>query len=223
MQLIHAVFEPQGDGPHPTILALHGWGANALDLLGLAPYLCSGRFLVLCPQGPVTTRIGEGMIGYGWFPLTLGRPPELAEVLSAKGQLEQFLDACAARYPIDPKKLVVLGFSQGGVMAYSLALSKPERFAALVVLSSWLTQELVDAISPSPGIENLATLVQHGSEDELIEVDRARGSIEVLRALRIPVTYREYDMGHEIGPRSLVDLSAWIQEKLFSRLIVAGV
>ena len=37
MHLIHAIFEPPGDGPHPTILALHGRGANALDLLGLAP------------------------------------------------------------------------------------------------------------------------------------------------------------------------------------------
>ena len=42
MHLIHALFEPPGDGPHPTILALHGRGANALDLLGLAPYLCGG-------------------------------------------------------------------------------------------------------------------------------------------------------------------------------------
>ena len=53
MHLIHAIFEPHGSGPHPTILALHGRGAHALDLLGLAPYLCGGRCLVLCPQGPL--------------------------------------------------------------------------------------------------------------------------------------------------------------------------
>ena len=44
MQLIHTIFEPKGEGPHPTILALHGWGASALDLLGLALYLCNGRW-----------------------------------------------------------------------------------------------------------------------------------------------------------------------------------
>ena len=65
MQLIHAFYEPIGDGPHPTILTLHGRGANAMDLLGLAPYLASGRFLVLCPQGPVQMPIGPGAVGYG--------------------------------------------------------------------------------------------------------------------------------------------------------------
>ena len=45
---------------------------------------------------------------------------------------------CCARYPVNPRKLVVLGFSQGGVMAYDLVLREPERFAGLVALSSWL-------------------------------------------------------------------------------------
>ncbi len=222
MQLIHAIFEPQGEGPHPTILALHGWGANGLDLVGLAPYLCAGRFLVICPQGPVTTPIGAGAIGYGWYPLRMGAPPDIPAMLAAKRQLDEFIRACFARYPIDSRKLVVLGFSQGGALAYQLALSDPERFAALVVLSSWLSEEIVDAIKPSASCQNLSTLVQHGSEDELIEVDRARKSVEILRTLRVPITYREYDMGHEIGPRSLRDLSAWLQEKIFSSLIVAG-
>jgi hypothetical protein len=35
MDLVHAAFEPSGDGPHPTIIAMHGWGSNALDLMGL--------------------------------------------------------------------------------------------------------------------------------------------------------------------------------------------
>ena len=42
MNLVHTVFQPSGKGPHPTILALHGRGANALDLLGLAPNICNG-------------------------------------------------------------------------------------------------------------------------------------------------------------------------------------
>ena len=68
MNLVHAIFEPQGAGPHPTLLTLHGWGANALDLLGLAPYLCGGKFLLLCPQGPLQVPLGGAGVGYGWFP-----------------------------------------------------------------------------------------------------------------------------------------------------------
>lgn len=219
MELLHTIFEPRGEGPHPTILALHGWGASALDLIGLASYLCSGRFLVICPQGPLEMSIGPGAVGSGWFPLTMGSPPNVPAILSAREQLRTFLDSCLVRYPIDRKKLIVLGFSQGGVMAYSLVLNQPERFAALLALSSWLPQELVNALSAPVNGQGLPTLIHHGSQDELIAVDRARDSVEILRNLRVPVTYREYDMGHEISPRSLGDLSTWLQEKVLSPIV----
>jgi len=221
VELIHTLYEPSGAGPHPTILTLHGRGANALDLLGLAPYLCGGKFLMLCPQGPLESPIGPNAVGYSWYPMSMGGPPDIDAMLSSQKKLRQFLDDYLKRYPIDPRKLVVLGFSQGGVMAYSLALADPERFAALAVLSSWLPEELVPQLTIPDSIPSLPTLVQHGSEDPMIEVGRAQESIERLRQLRLPLTYREYDMGHEISPKSLTDLSAWLEEKVFSSIVIA--
>lgn len=220
MNLIHTIYEPSGVGPYPTILTLHGRGANALDLLGLAPYLCNGKFLMICPQGPLETPIGPDAFGYAWYPMSMGGPPDIGAILSSRKMLQQFLDTCLQRYPIDAKKLVVLGFSQGGVMAYSLALSSPERFAGLAVLSSWLPKELIAKLSIKEGVQSLPTVMQHGSQDQMIEVQRARDSVEQLRALRVPLTYREYDMGHEITPRGLSELSAWLEEKVLSPIIV---
>jgi len=214
MNLIHTIYEPSGGGPHPTILTLHGRGANAFDLLGLAPYICNGKFLMICPQGPLETPIGPGAVGYAWYPMTMGGPPDVGAILSSREKLQAFLDECLARYPIDARKLALLGFSQGGVMAYSLALSHPERFAALAVLSSWLPKELISELAVKETVQSLPTLVQHGTEDQLIELQRSRDSVEQLRALRLPVTYREYDMGHEITPRGLSELSAWLDEKV---------
>ncbi|HEX9445826.1 MAG TPA: alpha/beta hydrolase-fold protein [Candidatus Binatia bacterium] len=222
MQLAHAIFEPSGDGPHPAILALHGWGAGAQDLLGLAPYLSDGRFLTICPQGPLEVPLGPHAVGYGWFPLTMGRPPDLPAILSARDRLRAFLDSALERYPIDRKKLVVLGFSQGGVMAYGLALAEPERFAAVAVLSSWLPKELAalfSAVDAKDGKKLPPVLVQHGARDELIQIERARESIETLRPLGADAAYREYDMAHEISAKSLADLSAWLEEKVLSPLI----
>ena len=94
MNLVHAAYEPEGEGPHPTLIALHGWGANALDLLGLAPHLAGGRFLVLCPQGSLSFPIGPGMNGFGWFPLTAGAPPDpraFADALGIEPALERLL------------------------------------------------------------------------------------------------------------------------------------
>jgi phospholipase/carboxylesterase len=216
VQLIHTIYEPGGDGPHPTLLTLHGRGASAFDLLGLAPHLCNGKCLMICPQGPLETPIGPGSVGYAWYPMSMGGPPDITAILASREKLQHFLDECLKRYPIEARKLVVLGFSQGGVMSYSLALANPERFAALAVLSSWLPQELVTQLAIGAGVQSLPTLVQHGTQDSMIEVGRARDSVERLRELPVALTYREYEMGHEIRPRSLGDLSAWLEEKLMA-------
>jgi phospholipase/carboxylesterase len=167
--------------------------------------------MMICPQGPLETPIGPDTVGYEWFPMSMGGPPDVAAILSSQKRLLAFLDQCLQRYPIDAKKLAVLGFSQGGLMAHSLAFAHPERFAALAALSSWLPKELVQELSIGEGVRSLPALVQHGTRDPMIEVDRARDSVERLRDLKVPLTYREYDMGHEITPRSLTDLSAWLE------------
>jgi phospholipase/carboxylesterase len=222
VQLIHTIYEPGGSGPHPTILTLHGRGANAFDLLGLAPYICNGKCLLICPQGPLETPIGPGATGYAWYPMSLGGPPDVVAMTSSKRKLEAFLDECAERYPMDQKKSVALGFSQGGVMAYSLALVNPQKFAALAVLSSWLPKELMAQLAIGDTVQSLPTLVQHGLQDSVIEVARARESVERLRERRVPLTYREYEMGHEIVPKTLSDLSAWLEEKVLSPIVVGS-
>jgi phospholipase/carboxylesterase len=216
VNLIHTIYQPPGEGPFPTILTLHGRGANAFDLLGLAPYLCGGKFLIICPQAPLETPIGPEAVGYAWYSMSLGGPPDVQGMLSSQQLLRNFLDECFERYAIDLTKLVVLGFSQGGVMAYSLALANPARFAALAVLSSWLPPELEALLNVSDKVQALPTLVHHGTQDPTIEVQRARSSVERLRELKVPLTFREYEMGHEIRPRSLSDLSAWLKETLAS-------
>jgi phospholipase/carboxylesterase len=217
VQLIHTIYQPPGAGPFPTILTLHGRGANAFDLLGLAPLLCGGKFLMICPQGPLETPIGPEAMGYAWYPMSMGGRPDVEAILSSQKQLLAFLDECLKSYPIDVKKLAILGFSQGGVMAYSLALANPERFAALAVLSSWLPKELLSQTKVSDAVRSLPTFIQHGTQDFTIEVARARSSVETLRGLHVPLIFREYEMGHEITPRTLSDLSAWLEEKIIKR------
>jgi predicted esterase len=53
----------------------------------------------------------------------------------------------------------------------------------------------------------------------MIEVERARNSVETLRQLHVPLTFREYEMGHEIRPSSLSDLSAWFEQKVLSPIV----
>ena len=215
MNLLHAVHVPAGDGPFPTVIALHGWGASALDLLGLAPLLHGGRALVLCPEGPVEVPIGRGLVGHGWFPLVPGEPPDPEELRKGAAALRELFAVARERYPIDPERVVLLGFSQGGAMAYEWALSEPESVAGLIALSTWLPEPLADAVGRRPGQENLPVLVLHGTEDTMVPVDRARASRERLRDFGVQLMYRELTMAHEISGEALRLIARWLDERPF--------
>ena len=218
---MHTAHVPAGDGPFPTILALHGWGASAHDLLGLAPYLQGGEALVLCPQGPVAFETGPGQRGHGWFPISSGTPMDPVAFVRGRGVLAAWLDEATSRYPIDRKNLAVLGFSQGGVMAFDLVLRAPERFAGLAALSTWLPDDLANAIPASDALTSFPVLVQHGTKDPMIPLERAIETRDRLARLHVDLSYREYEMEHAISPESLRDLVAWLDEKVLRPIRLA--
>jgi phospholipase/carboxylesterase len=213
MSLLYTAHIPAGEGPFPAIIALHGWGASAHDLLGLAPLLHGGRAVTLCPQGSVTVPFGGGQYGYGWFQLHPGMPPDIEAFQHAAAALREFIDMALARYPVDPARVVVTGFSQGGMMAYELALRQPSRFAGLAALSSWFPAPLAETLPKLPEHEGFPVLILHGTQDDRIEVERARESREALRPYGISLTYREFDMRHEIRQDALRVLLQWLDQK----------
>jgi phospholipase/carboxylesterase len=214
MDLLYAAHVPAGDGPFPTVLALHGWGSSAHDLLGLAPVLNRGDALVLSPQGPVVVRMPDGPVGYGWYPVggDGGGSPE--EVGGALERILGFLEVAKERYAIDPEKIVVLGFDQGGALAFDLALGDSSRFAGLAALSSWLPDQLAVQTSSDSAHQDLPVLIVHGTGDPVVPVERAREARQRLTALGLPLTYREYEMGHEICADALRDLVTWLDDKV---------
>jgi phospholipase/carboxylesterase len=221
MDLLHTAHVPAGDGPFPTVIAIHGWGASAHDLIGLAPILHGGEALVICPQGPFALQVAPGMAGYGWFPLASGRPPDPLEFARASRSLGEFIEAACARYPVDRRHLVLLGFSQGGVMAYDLFLRDPTRYAGLAALSSWLPGDLARIVPASEAHKGRPVLVMHGTQDPMIPIERARESRDALLPLGVALSYREFDMAHEISPDALRALIGWLEDKVLGLIQLA--
>lgn len=211
----HGVWHPSGgDGLLPTIVAFHGHGAHGQDLMGLAPFLGGGRSLLLFPEAQYLLQ--PGALSYTWFASSgdLRRTPE--EFERVIGLIRDFIDEALTKYGGDPNRVALLGFSQGGSIAYRLGLGEPERWRGVAALSTWLPEEAEAAghAADPAGIAALPMLIQHGTQDPQITLDRARDSKTRLEALGAKPDYREYPMAHQIGNGSLRDLALWTQRVL---------
>ncbi len=209
MNLQHVVRPPRsaGPAPHPTLLLLHGLGADENDLIELAGELDPGLFVVSA-RAPF-----RYVIGYAWYSLESIGEVEPKTFATGFARLSQFVDALPAAYPVDPRRFFTLGFSQGAVMASALLLTRPSVVAGSILLSGYLPDNLrlnVDAA----GLVGRPVFLGHGAQDPLISVDLARKMRDYLVRAGVDLTYREYAIVHTIGPEELSDLAAWLGNRM---------
>ncbi len=213
LSLVHLVHQPilEEDAP-PLLLLLHGVGSNEHDLFALAPFL-DERFLIISARAPNTLEPGS----YAWFDVdfTPQGPiidPEQAE--ASRKALIAFLDEAVTAYGADPKQVYLMGFSQGAIMSASVALTRPELVAGVVLMSGRILPEIQPLMAPSEQLAGLPFLVVHGTADTVLPIHHGRASRQLLSSLPVELTYYEYPMGHEISQESLADVTAWLSSQL---------
>ena len=205
-----APFDEKHAGLHPTLVLLHGRGANEEDLLGLVPYL-SPRLLCIAARAPF--EFGNG--GYTWYDLREVGSPNTDQFMHSYELLAQFLEDIQKHYPVDPQKMILLGFSMGTVMAYSLALTKPEKINGVIAHSGYIPVDTPLRFK----LESLAGtsfFVAHGIYDPVIPIEFGRKANELLTKTNAPLVYREYPIQHQISDDSLRDLGNWLARRLES-------
>ncbi len=211
MTFTHYSYHPGTAGRLPTVIAIHGHGANGQDLLGLGPLFAGGRLLVICPEAEF--QLQPGMPSYTWFRRDDQGQRTSEEFERVARDLHAFIENAVPRAGGDPSRVVLLGFSQGGTLAYRLGLAEPGRWRGVAALSTWLTDESVEA-ADREAVAQLPLLVQHGDSDPAIEVERAHVSRDRLVEIGAQPEYLEYPMGHQIAAQSLTDLSRWLERVL---------
>src|SRR5437867_1609111 len=117
----------------PLIIALHGRGADAMDLSGLAAEVGAGKYRWIFPQGPRPVPLGGGAVGWAWYEIG-----EDATVVEAREQLVAFLAAALEESQTPAGKAALIGFSQGGAMTMHGGVSFREPLAALGIMSGHL-------------------------------------------------------------------------------------
>jgi phospholipase/carboxylesterase len=189
---------PRSGTADALVVLLHGYGANGDDLIALADFwrdrLPGAVFIA--PNAPEDI---PGMPGaLQWFPLTLRDPSEYWRgVVAARPAVDRFLDGELARYRVRPDRLVLVGFSQGTMMALHVGLRRTVAPAAIVGFSGLLAgaEHLAEATAHPP------ILLIHGEADDLIPVDVIHIAREQLAAAGLVVEWHIRErLGHGIDP-----------------------
>lgn len=176
--------------PMPTVILMHGRGADANDLADLAPMLDTpdgARFVL--PNAPKPFEPYPGMtFGWTWFD---GWPPRLESVKASREILLKFYAEITAKYPTT--SLIVSGFSQGAMMALDTGLRATQNVKGIAAMSGGLYEEDLPALRT-----DIPILITHGTMDDVVPVNYARRARLILEDAGLTVDYHEYPMGHQI-------------------------
>jgi phospholipase/carboxylesterase len=209
--LYHRILPPRkpNASSNPAVILLHGRGADEEDLLGLAPSL-DEHLLILSARAPYPFPFGGG---YTWYDIGAIGTPDPTMFKSSYDKLSTFIDHCLAEYPIDGKRLYLLGFSMGTIMSYAISLSRPHLFRGVVANSGYILEGTQLSYCWTQ-LGSTEFFVAHGTQDPVIPVQLARRARELLAANNVLFEYKEYPMAHEISEQSLRDASGWLSNHL---------
>lgn len=117
-------------------------------------------------------------------------------------------------YGVDPRRVWIAGFSQGGIMSASAALTAPDKLKGFAILSGRILPEIKPYVVLGNAVAGLHAFVSHGMQDQKLGVHFAREARTCLENLGISPSYREYEAGHELNQPMRADFKRWLQQEL---------
>ena len=202
------------DEPLPLVIVMHGRGADANDLADLAPMLDPpGGARFVFPNAPKPFEAYPGMtFGYTWFD---GWPPRGQSLQEARTLVLDLIDELVARFPTPSGKLIVSGFSQGGLMAIDAGYRTRQPLAGIIVMSG----AIAEADAPDfAAKKNIPVLIVHGTDDDMIPLLAARRARRLLEQHGIEPEYHEFPMGHHVTPESIDVVRNFMAARLLSNV-----
>jgi phospholipase/carboxylesterase len=208
--LVHRARPAAGDA-QGTLVLMHGRGADEYDLEPLADVLDPERRLAAyLPRGPLTLPPG----GAHWYVVRQVGFPDPDTFLPTFERLSSWVDAAVEDAGVAPGRLVLAGFSQGAVMAYSLALAAGRPQPLAVLAFSGFVPRVEGLELDLAARAGLPVSIAHGTLDPIIGVEFGRDARDRLTAAGLDVSYREDPVGHTLAPGALVQAEAVLARAL---------
>lgn len=198
----------------PCLIILHGVGANEANLIDFAQRQ-DPRLFVILARAPIAFGPGQ----FGWFNVNFtsaGPVINPAQAEQSRQTLVDFIDGLPGVYDVDPNRVWIAGFSQGGILSASVALTRPDKVAGFGILSGRILPEIAPLTATSAALRKLHGFVSHGVQDGKLSIEFARNAQRLLEEKEIPLTYREYDAMHELNETMQRDFCDWLTQQIDS-------
>ena len=197
---------------NPLLLLLHGYGSNEEDLFSFATEL-PDHYYVISARAPYSLQYGS----YAWYAINFdadeNKFSDHDQARTSRDLISTFIDELIINYSIDPNNVTLIGFSQGSILSYAVALSYPEKIQRVVAMSGYLNLDIVTENYKNNNFSNLKIFASHGTVDQVIPIEWARKAKPILEHLGIECVYKEYPIGHGISPQNFYDFKNWLLEK----------
>lgn len=197
----------------PLLILMHGYGSDENDLFSFAAELPEELFII-------SVKAPYPMQPYGnaWYAINFdeekGKWSDNEQAKSSRDLIAKFIDEAIAEYPVDKDNVSLLGFSQGSILSYAVALTYPEKIKNIVALSGYINKDIFPEDIETRDYSNLDFYCSHGSVDQVIPVDWARQTPPFLESLNIKHKYSEFSVGHGVAPQNFYELKDWLEKRI---------
>lgn len=214
LSLYHLVRKPAISSENsPLLILLHGYGSDENDLFSFAEEL-PGEFLILSVRAPYPMQ----PFGNAWYAIhwdnTDGKFSDDEQAVESRDRIANFIDEAIEEYSVDENNVSLLGFSQGSILSYAVALSYPEKVKNIIALSGYINQGILKTGYENNDFSNLDFYCSHGSEDQVIPVQWARQNKPFLDKLGIKNQYSEFPVGHGVAPQNFFEFKSWLEKRI---------
>lgn len=192
---------------------LHGYGSDENDLFSFASELPSALFIISV-KAPYTMQ----PFGNAWYTINFeaekGKWNDNVQAATSRDLISKFIDEVCNSYPVDANNVTLLGFSQGTILSYAVALTYPKKVKNIIALSGYINKDILPDNLYSKDYSNLDFYCSHGSDDQVIPVDWARQTPAFLKSLNIKHQYSEFPVGHGVAPQNFYELREWLKIRI---------
>lgn len=197
----------------PLLIMLHGYGSDENDLFSFAQELPEELFIVSAKAPYPMQPYGNAWYAIHWDNND-GKFSDDKQAIESRDKIANFIDELIAAYSVDAENVTLLGFSQGSILSYAVALSYPEKVKNVIALSGYVNQGILKEGFEKNDFSKLAFYCSHGSQDQVIPVQWARLNKPFLDKLKIENTYSEFPVGHGVTPQNFYEFRTWLKERI---------